>query len=204
MLQQHDLTEQGSPAAIFDVLSKAGVQVDVLINNAGFGDCGAFVNANLNRQLDMLRLNNFALTALCHYFAQAMVQRKQGRIVNIASVAAFLPGPQMAVYYATKAYVLNFSLALNYELRKDGVTVTTVCPGPTATNFAVTANIQNAKLFKGKKLPTAASVADATIQGFERGRALVIPGFSNWLLATLVPIMPRSMTLAVVNKLNQT
>src|SRR5581483_11195724 len=138
-----DLASPDAPRHVFD---SAG-PVDILINNAGFGLSGAFAETDLGRELEMIQVNIAALTALTKLFLKPMIERRSGRIVNVASTAAFQPGPLMAVYYATKAYVLSFSEAVADELRGSGVTVTALCPGPTATGFAERAGMTRSRLF---------------------------------------------------------
>src|SRR5207248_2334010 len=130
------------------VLEEQGIAIDVLVNNAGFGTHGAFAQTDLAAQMQMLQVNVAALTHLTWLFLQPMLRRKHGRIMNVASTAAFQPGPFMAVYYATKAYVLSFSEALGAELSGSGVTVTVLCPGPTTTGFQERAGMTQTRLFK--------------------------------------------------------
>src|SRR6478672_1120040 len=142
-----DLGRREAPEAIFDFLRNENIPIEVLVNNAGFGLGGEFAETELTRELEMIQVNIAALTHLSKLFLPAMIKRRSGRILNVASTAAFQPGPLMAVYYATKAYVLSFSEALAEELRNSGVTVTALCPGPTQTAFADSAQMSNSKLF---------------------------------------------------------
>lgn len=184
-------------------LSSLAVRVDVLVNNAGFGLHGPFAQAPLDAQLDMVQVNIVALTALTGLLLPSMVARRAGRILNVASTAAFQPGPMMAVYYATKAYVLSFSEALANELAGTGVTVTALCPGPTRSEFQATARMQSARLVRMMKLPEAHSVALAGYEGLMRGRRIVIPGWTNRLGAQLVRLAPRAWVTGVVRRLHE-
>jgi short-subunit dehydrogenase len=196
----HDLADPRSPQAIFDALAAEGLTVDVLVNNAGFGAAGPVAELPLERQLDMIRVNVAALTHLTRLFLPGMVERRRGGILNVASTAAFQPGPYMAVYYATKAYVLSFSEALAEELLESGVRVTCLCPGPTATNFAATANVDHKLLFQ-LGTADAKSVALAGYEALRRGKSLVIPGARNKLGAMSVRFAPRSVVRKIVKRL---
>ncbi|HEX9128242.1 MAG TPA: SDR family oxidoreductase, partial [Gemmatimonadaceae bacterium] len=142
-----DLRRTDAPQSIFDFLHNENIPIEVLVNNAGFGLGGEFADTKIQRELEMIQVNIAALTHLTKLFLPPMIKRKSGRLLNVASTAAFQPGPGMAVYYATKAYVLSFSEALAEELRHSGVTVTALCPGPTRTEFAATADVGNSRLF---------------------------------------------------------
>ncbi len=172
--------------------------IDILINNAGFGDFGLFTQTDWEKELQMINLNMTALTYLSKEFAKSMSLRRTGRIMNVASTASFFPGPLMAVYYATKAYVLSFSEALSNELKGSGITVTALCPGPTASGFQATADITESKLVKGKKLPTSKEVAEYGYQAMMSGRTVAIHGWMNKLMVFSGRIMPRSMVPAMV------
>jgi short-subunit dehydrogenase len=163
------------------------------VNNAGFGDFGDFSKADLSKNMEMIRLNIGALTQLTHAIMQQMLGSGKGRIMNVASTAAFLPGPGMAVYYASKAYVLSFSEALARELKGSGVTVTTLCPGPTDTSFAIAAGL--GKSLMHRMLPPAASaeVAKAGYKAMMKGKTIEIPGFMNKLTAITPRLTPRSI-----------
>lgn len=192
-----DLSEINAAQRLFDAL--AGKPIEYLINNAGFGDFGAFGDRDWAKLNEMLQLNMTALTQLTHLLLPAMVSRGSGRILNVASTAAFQPGPWMATYYATKAYVLSFSDALSYELRKTGVTVTTLCPGATVSGFQALAEMENSKLVRGKALPSAAAVAEFGYKKMLAGRGVVIHGWFNWLLAQSVRFTPRAIILRFVD-----
>jgi uncharacterized protein len=196
-----DLALLEAPDQLFAETQKQGLNIDVLVNNAGFGGNGAFAKTNLDDELDMMQLNMVALTHLTKLYLPAMVARKRGKIVNLSSLAAFQPGPFMAVYYATKAYVLSFSEALREELSGTGVTVTCICPGATRTEFSKRARMEGAKLFRSEM--SAAEVARLGYKGIQRGTAVVVTGFKNRLTAQLVPMLPRSAVLKVIRKLNE-
>lgn len=186
-----DLADAETPAAIVDTAATRGLVVDVLINNAGFGDWGLFGRADLERQLAMIQVNVTALTELTRRFLPGMISRRKGRIMNVASTAGFTPGPLMAVYYATKAYVLSFSEAIANELSGTGITVTALCPGPTLTGFAGTAGLTGSNLFNAPNVMAVESVAETGYRGMMRGRTVVIPGLANKFLIQSIRISPR-------------
>lgn len=188
---QKDLSIQGAARDIFEYLTSHNIQIDALVNNAGFGSLGLFDTLEIKEQLRMIQVNVMALTELTYYLLPQMKQRNSGRIMNVASTASFQPGPLMAVYYATKAYVLSFSEALVEELSGTHVTVTTLCPGPTKTNFSTAANMKENEMFG---LPMKASfVAQKGYQACMKGKRVSIPGFLNKLGVFGVTCMPRSI-----------
>jgi uncharacterized protein len=202
-----DLTEPGSPAYLLDQTTRANMPVDVLVNNAGFGQYGMFAELDLEECLRQIQLNITALTHLTRLYLPAMIERgkterKGGRILNVASTAAFQPGPLMAVYYATKAYVLHFSEAIANELQGTGVIVTCLCPGPTATEFQQRAKIDGIRLTKFGTMD-ARTVAEDGYRALMAGKPLVISGFKNWLVAQSVRFAPRRMVAAVARKLQE-
>ena len=169
-----DLSDHAAPATIAERLRVDGKQIDFLINNAGFGSCGPFSQAVLDREVEMIHLNIRALVQLTDLFLPGMLARKSGRILNMASVAGFVPGPYMATYYASKAFVLSFTEALSAEILGTGVTITASCPGPTATEFgAVSGNDKN-KLFQ-RAVADAASVALHAYRAMLAGNVVAIP-----------------------------
>jgi len=188
-----------APAAkfLFDQLQREGIAVDVLVNNAGFGAFGEFAQMPEQEILDQIHLNVTALTHLTRLFLPSMRVRRAGRIMNVASTAAFQPGPLMAVYYATKAYVLSFSEAIANELRGSGVSVTCFCPGATNTNFAKRAGTESSRLFKHMGAMDAATVARDGYRGLMAGKTVVISGAHNWLVAESVRFAPRKIVAAV-------
>ncbi len=199
---EKDLAAALAPNEIFDAVRAASVDVDVLVNNAGFGTNGPFARADLHSQMQMLQVNVVALTHLTGLFLPDMIARKNGKILNVASTAAFQPGPLMAVYYASKAYVLSFSEAIADELRRTRITVTALCPGPTKTEFHERAKIQNSRMLTANTMD-AATVARAGYEGMLKGRRLVIPGFTNRFLAASVRLAPRRLVTKVTRRMNQ-
>lgn len=195
-----DLSRPNAVAEIYHELKRLSIQIDVLINNAGFGTYGAFADADPAIELDMLQLNIAALTQLTRFFLKDMLAKGEGRILNVASTAAFQPGPLMAVYYASKAYVLSFSEALANELRDSGVTVSTLCPGPTQTGFRRRARMEHSRLFDWGVMD-AATVAAIGYHGLMRGKTVIIPGLKNRLLALIVRFAPRRFVTAAVRML---
>lgn len=175
--------------------------VENLINNAGFGDHETFLDADWKKLEQMIRLNMESLVRLTHLFLPDMTERKSGGILNVASTAAFQPGPFMAVYYATKAFVLSFSEALNEELKGSGVHVTTLCPGPTRSGFQKTANMDKAKLFEMLKIPDSSVVADYGYKAFINKKSVAIHGVGNKLMVQMLRVSPRSLILKIVTLL---
>jgi len=192
-----DLSAAPAPKFLFDQLQAEGIAIDILINNAGFGAFGEFVQMAEPEILGQIQLNITALTHLTRLFLPAMIVRQRGKIMNVASTAAFQPGPLMAVYYATKAYVLSFSEALANEVSRSGVTVTCFCPGATNTNFARRAGNDNTRLFKKIGGMKVERVARDGYRGLMAGKTVVISGFQNWLVAESVRFAPRKMVTAL-------
>jgi uncharacterized protein len=189
-----------SSEGVYELVNELKVEnnkVDVLVNNAGFGLYGEFTETSINEELNMIDLNIKTLTLLTKLLLPSMVQNKTGHILNVASVAAFQPGPLMAVYYATKAYVLSFSEALENELQGTGVGVSVLCPGPTETGFSDRANLEQSKLFKGKVMD-AESVAKLGYAGMKQKKSVIIPGLKNRLLTILVRLLSRKTVTKVV------
>lgn len=198
-----DLGDPGGAKALFDAVEAGGRPIDVLVNNAGFGDLGLFAKADLGKLVGMVQVNVTALTELTHRFLAGMVARRRGMILNVGSVAGFQPGPLMATYYGTKAYVVSLSQALANELAGTGVTVTCLCPGPTDTEFAAVAGMQHTKVFSVGKRLSARTVAEAGVAGMRRGTVLVIPGWRNKLLVALQRVAPRGWVVRVVRWMQQ-
>lgn len=196
-----DLSQPNAAQEVYDELKQKNTVVNYLINNAGFGDYGFFYETNWDKELQMINLNISALTHFTKLFLQDMVKRKSGKIMNVASTAAFQSGPTMAVYYASKAYVLNFSEAIDNEVRDKGITVTTLCPGPTETGFLEAAALQDSKLFKGKKIASAKEVAEYGYKAMMQGKTIAIHGLMNRIMANAVRFIPRSMAVKVVRSL---
>ena len=197
-----DLSDPASPAAIERELNRQGLTPDVLVNNAGFGLRGLFAELDLREQLQMIQVNVSALTHLTGLLLPGMLARRRGRVLNVASTAAFQPGPLMAVYYATKAYVLSFSEALANETSGSGVTVTALCPGPTETAFQKRAGMEGTRLFRSGVMD-AATVARHGYDGMMRGARVVLPGWRNRVLAQSVRFAPRQMVLQMVRSLQE-
>jgi hypothetical protein len=198
-----DLAAPGAAAYVHDQTTRAEINLDVLVNNAGFGQFGLFVESDLEECLKQIQLNITTLTHLTRLYLPEMVMRKSGRILNVASTAAFQPGPLMAVYYATKAYVLHFSEAIANELKGTGVTVTCLCPGATATEFHKRANMMDIRLLQFGAMD-ARTVAENGYRALMAGKPVVISGFKNWLLAQTVRFSPRQMVIWVARRLQET
>ena len=198
-----DLARAEAPRRLFESLSGRGVAVDVLVNNAGFGAVGRFAALDADRQIEMLRLNVEALTELTRLCLPGMLARGRGGILNVGSTAAFQPGPMMAVYYATKAYVQSFTEALAEELRGTGVRVTCLAPGPTATEFGAVSGMGESTLFALGTMD-ARAVARAGFDGLARGRVIVIPGAMNRVGVTAIRFAPRAWVRRIVHRLQAT
>ena len=197
-----DLSEQDAPQQVYDRVREIGVQIDVLVNNAGYGLYGPFLDNDRMEELKMIDLNIRALTDLTKLFLPKMIQQRSGGIINVASTAAFQPGPLFAVYSASKAYVLSFSQALANELEGSGVTVTAFCPGPTATAFMERSNLKVSKLLRMGMMDVKL-VADIGYQGFKRRRTLVIPGLKNAFLANFSRFVPRQWLIRVTRSMSE-
>jgi uncharacterized protein len=190
-----DLGQPFAPKFLFDQLR--GMAVDILVNNAGFGCYGDFAEMPEEEIIGQINLNVTALTELTRLFTPAMIARHSGRIMNVASTAGFQPGPLMAVYYATKAYVISFSEAIANELEHSGVTVTCFCPGATHTGFAQRAGTESARLFKQFGAMSAQKVAQDGYRAVMEGRTMAISGVHNWLVAQSSRFAPRKLVTAV-------
>ena len=188
-----DLADPDAPQRIFDAVRNEGLDVEFLVNNAGFGLGGEFAGTDVNTELDMIQVNVSALIHLTKLFLQTMLIRKSGRILNLASTAAFQPGPLMSVYYGTKAFVLSFSEAIAEELRHTGVTVTCLCPGATATGFADTAGVSNSRLFGKVGIQKADDIARYGYAATMRGERVAIPGIRNKIMIQSERFAPRAL-----------
>jgi short-subunit dehydrogenase len=195
-----DLGKPEGPQDLVIECGRRGLVVDVLVNNAGFGLRGRFARLPFDRQMEMVQVNVTAPTALAGLLLPGMLARKRGGILNVASLAAFQAGPDMAVYYASKAYLLSLSEALFEEAKPHGVTVTALCPGPVPTEFASVADLHGARLSK-VGVVGAEQVARAGFDGFTRGRAIVVPGATPKLGALVVKLSPRAITRKVAGML---
>jgi len=198
-----DLSVQGSGKELFEELTNAGLQVDYLINNAGFGLRGKFQDLAWDRQLQMMNLNMVALSELTYYFLPDMIKRNSGKILNTSSTASFMPGPLQAVYFATKAYATFFGNALAEELHDTNISVTTLMPGATETEFAQTADMEKTDLFK--KAVSARSVAQDGYDGMIDGKLDVVSGltFGQKLMMSMIPITPKKLLLKQVRQMQE-
>ena len=196
-----DLSQLSEVKALVEELKNE--HIHCLINNAGFGYFGAFNECEWDTTEKMIELNMTALTYLTHSFLPKMLENSGGKILNVASVAGFLPGPNMAVYYATKAYVLHFSEAIAQELKGTGVTVTALCPGPTESQFMDVSGMSESKLVKGRKLPTSKEVAEYGYKAMMRGQHIAIHGWGNYMLSVLPRLFPRRLITMVVGIIQQ-
>lgn len=189
-----DLSRQGSVVEIYDELKTLNISIDYLINNAGIGDIGLFEAGDWSKLETMINLNVLALTHLTKLFLPGMIAAGHGKILNVASTAAFQPGPTMAVYFATKAFVLSFSEALNEEVSGKGVSVTALCPGSTESGFHAAA-IGEGKILKERSLPSAREIAEYGFRAMIKGKPVAIPGLMNKIMATSVRFLPRSLVV---------
>lgn len=197
----HDLSEANAATRIWEKTSSMGVQVDLLINNAGFGDYGLFHTLSAERIEQMIQLNIMTLTQLCRLYLPNMIEQGKGGILNVASTAAFQPGPGMSVYFATKAYVLSFSEGLYEEVKNKGIRVSALCPGPTSTEFFNTANMEGSRLTKLMPMPTASKVAELGYESVTKGKAVAIYGAMNKIMVFSLRFVPRSWVRALTGKL---
>ena len=196
-----DLSKVDAALEVFQFTQAQGIDVDVLINNAGFGDSAPFAQSNWQKQYEMVQVNITALMQLTHCFLPEMIERKSGKILNLSSVAAFCAGPDMSVYYASKAFVRSFSEAVAEEVKDTGVTVTALCPGPTATGFEAAADMGNdSKMFK--KAAKAENVAKAGLRALRQGKALCYQGGFTKRMSVLCRLVPRSTARKFAQKMN--
>jgi short-subunit dehydrogenase len=197
-----DLAHPASPGELLSELQEAGIVLDVLVNNAGFGVGGAFLNTDWNTEAELLQVNMVALTHLTKLFLP-QIRAREGKVLNVASTAAFQPGPFMSVYYASKAYVLHFTEALAEELAGSRVTITCLCPGPVRTNFQKRAHIGETRLVHSPLLVDVREVARIGYEGMKQGKRVVIPGWKNRLGVELLRLAPRTMVARVVRKIQE-
>ena len=196
-----DLTELGASKNLYDLLCSQNMKVDILVNNAGTGLEGEFQKISLEKQIQMIQLNINALTELTHYFAQGMVERKYGRIINLSSISGPIPTPQMAIYSGTKAFVLNFSQALHTELKNQGdIVVTAVCAGPTKTDFTITGSMKNLGNMTNKFGVSAKSVAIAIVKSIEQKKRVIVPNTRYKILLSLVKLIPTTFVQTIMHK----
>ena len=198
-----DLSKSIAPQELYDEIASDGIEITVLVNNAGFGLHGKFVDLSIDKQMDLIQLNITSLTMLSKLFGADMVRRRSGRVLNVASTGAFQAGPFMSTYYASKAYVLLFSEGIRNELAQDGVDVSVLCPGPTHTEFGDRAEMNHTKILKVPWVMTAAKVAEAGFSGLMNRKKIIIPGVMNKILAFSTRLTPRSLLVLILRYLNQ-
>ena len=196
-----DLTESKSAIEIYDELKTKNIQVNYLINNAGVGEYGFFVDTDWDRFEKMIDLIIKTLTYLCHLFVPDMMKHKEGKIMNVSSTAAFQPGPMMAVYFASKSYVLHLSEALNNEAKEFGVSVTVLCPGPTETYFMKDSKMEKSNLMKNMKLASSHSVALSGYNAMMENQPVKVYGFLNRVIASSVRFVPRKWVVSLSLKM---
>ncbi|MBI5215308.1 MAG: SDR family oxidoreductase [Ignavibacteriae bacterium] len=199
----YDLSLPTSAGDLYRVLQAKEITVEVLVNNAGFGTWGKFWELDEEKEKSEMNLNMVNLALLTKYVLREMIARGEGKIMNVASVAAFLPGPKMSVYYATKAFVRSFSEALSEEVKGTGITVSTLCPGPTETEFQHHAGMANMHLLKSVFMMNANSVAESAYAGMIEGKRIIIPGVLNKLLVFCIRFLPQKILLAIVHSLHK-
>jgi uncharacterized protein len=197
-----DLAHPSSPVELYQELQEAGIVLDVLVNNAGFGGNGPFLKTDWNNEAEMLQVNLVALTHLTKLFLP-QIRAREGKLLNVASVAGFLPGPYMAVYYASKAYVVSFTEALAEELIGTGTTVTCLCPGPVQTNFQKRAQTADTSLANNPLLVDVREVARIGYEGMKQGKRLVIPGWKNRAVVESLRLSPRNLVTRMVSRMQQ-
>jgi len=196
-----DLSLANAAQEVYNETTQQNIQIDYLINNAGFGVFGMFYETDWSKELEMINVNIVALTHLTKLYLADMVKRRNGKIMNVASTAAFQSGPTMAIYYASKAFVLSFSEAINNEVSNKGITVTTLCPGPTESGFFEAAAMQDSFLVKGMKAATSKSVAEYGYASMMKGKTVAIHGLLNTLMATSVRFTPRPLVVKLTRKI---
>lgn len=197
-----DLTDPAAPAKLLAGIAGAGLAIEQLVNNAGFGMQGAFADGDPADQLGMIDLNCRALVALTHGVLPQMIARKGGGILNVASTASFQPGPWMAVYYATKAFVLSFSEAIHEEVKSQGVRIAALCPGPTRTEFADRAGMGESALFKAFATGPDAVVRDG-LKALANNQAVRISGAANVMMAESIRLTPRFLARQIAGSLQK-
>jgi short-subunit dehydrogenase len=197
-----DLSDPAAPGEIFAALQARSIDVDILVNNAGFGTYGPFAEIDLAEELRMLQVNVVSLTHLTKLFLPGMIERRSGYILNVGSTGSFAPGPLMAAYCATKAYVLSLSEAISEEVRGTGVRVTALCPGVTRTGFQARAHVEHTQLVHSSMM-SARDVAEIGYKALLRGQAIVVPGFLNRLQTFAIRLAPRSLTRRISHRMMQ-
>lgn len=198
-----DLSKNTAPKELYDEIVADGIVITVLVNNAGFGLSGKFVDLSIEEQIEQIQLNITSLTLLCKLFGKDMTRKRGGKILNVASTAAFQAGPFMSTYYASKAYVLSFSEGINNELKKHGVHVSVLCPGPTRTKFWERSENRHSKLLKVPWVMRANDVAAIAYSGLMKRKKIIIPGKMNNFLVFSIRFMPRSIATFICQYLNE-
>ena len=193
-----DLAKKNAAKEIYEFTEKNKINIDILINNAGFGDFGRYNTRDFKKHFEMVNVNILALMQLTHLYLKPMLRRRHGKIINIASVASFMPGALMSTYYASKAFVLSFSEALSVELLGSGVSIRTIHPGPVATDFKNRADWKQSKLLRQLKPATAKEIANFTYQNLNSRKTILIPGFANRVAAVLAKFAPRKFVKQAV------
>ena len=197
---QKDLAEKNAPREIFETLQKEGMEIDVVVNSAGFGARGSFADLGEEAQIDMLQVNVVALTHLTRLFLPGIIERGRGGILNVGSLAGFQPGPNLSVYYATKAYVLSFTEALSEEIKNPDIKITCLAPGPVRTEFGSKSELDDSLLFK-LSLMDVEPVVKAGYEGFRKGKVIVVPGIKQQLIPFLIRFTPRFLVRKIVKSL---
>ncbi len=199
-----DLSKINAAREIFEETQKQKIEVEILVNNAGFGIYGEFLETELEKELEMIQVNIVALTSLTKLFLPQMIQRKSGKILNLASTAAFQPGPLMAVYYATKAYVLHFSEAISEELDGSEVSITALCPGPTESGFQTASKMDKSmEVLQKRNVMDSKTVAKIGFDALMKKKVIAVAGFRNKITSELVRIMPRALTRKIVKEIQR-
>lgn len=198
-----DLSEPGASEELLRYIEEKKLFIGTLVNNAGFGDFGSFSDCDIKKQQEMIQLNISTLVRLTHGVLKPMQEQRKGKILNVASIASFVPGPLMSVYYASKAFVLSFSEAIATELKGSGITVTALCPGPTETGFQNRASLERSGLFHNLKVADAKSVAQYGYRAMKKGKLIAIPGFFNRLVPVATRIVPRKLVRTVVRQIQK-
>ncbi|MGL5351749.1 MAG: SDR family NAD(P)-dependent oxidoreductase [Clostridium sp.] len=196
-----DLSEVDACEKVFAFVDEKNLTVDILVNNAGVGTFGEFTSISMEKEIDLININIRALTQLTKHFLYKMVGNEEGTILNVASTAAFCAGPKMAAYYASKAYVLNLTEALNEEVKNKGVKVSCLCPGSVNTEFQNKAGIKKSESAK-KNIMSAKKVAEIGYRDFKKGKTIIIPGIKNKIIVTINKFLPRVISRKIILKMN--
>lgn len=195
-----DLFNKNAAFELYELVKAKGIQVDILVNDAGQGQYGKFINTEIQRELEIIQLNISSLVVLTKLFLKDMVARKSGRILNLSSIASKIPGPFQSVYHGTKAFVQSFTEAIRDEVKETGVVITALLPGATATDFFNKADMLNAKIVAEGDLADAATVAEDGYEALMKGKDMVISGFKNKVQVAMASVLPDSMVAAQMHK----